>query len=86
MVVLSDEVYEALTFDGEEHIHFASIGNNFERTVSIFSAGKLLCATGWKIGWAIAPEKLIKLGLVINSNIFYCFNSPGQVAVARALD
>jgi aspartate/methionine/tyrosine aminotransferase len=54
-VVLSDEVYDFLTFDGLEHIRFATIGDNWHRTVSIYSGGKKLNATGWKIGWAIGP-------------------------------
>lgn len=54
-VVLSDEVYDFLTFDGLEHVRFATIGDNWERTISIYSGGKKLNATGWKVGWAIGP-------------------------------
>lgn len=70
--VLSDEVYDFLTFDGEEHVPFASIGDNWTKTISIYSGGKLMNATGWKIGWAIAHPKLLRLGGIINNNIFYC--------------
>ena len=55
VVVLSDEVYDFLTFDDREHVHFASIGDNWDKTVSVFSGGKLLNATGWKVGWAVGP-------------------------------
>ena len=86
MVVFSDEVYEFLTFDGLTHSHFASMGNNWNRTISIFSAGKLLNATGWKVGWAIGPQKLIYHGGIVANTVFYCFNTPGQNAIANSLD
>jgi aspartate/methionine/tyrosine aminotransferase len=76
-LVLTDEVYEMLTFDGREHIHFATLAINWDRTVSIFSGGKLLNATGWKVGWAIGPQKLLHMGGVISNTVFYCFNTPG---------
>lgn len=75
--VISDEVYNFLTFDGREHHFFANVGNNWDRTVSLFSGGKLYNCTGWKIGWAVGPAPMIKLGGVIQSSVFYCFNHPG---------
>jgi len=86
ILCITDEVYEMLTFDDHEHFHFASIGDNWERTVSIFSGGKLLNATGWRIGWVIGPQKLLHLGGVIINAVYYCFNTPGQVAIGHALD
>lgn len=82
---LSDEVYDFLTFDGLTHTSFATVGNNWDRTVSIFSGGKLLNCTGWKVGWAIGPQNIIKLGSIIGNTTYYCFNIPGQVAVANSL-
>ena len=84
--VISDEVYEFLTFDGREHVCFAKVGNNWERTVSIFSGGKLLNCTGWKVGWAVGPEKLLRQGTIIANSNYYCVNTPAQVAIAQALD
>lgn len=60
ITVLSDEVYFHLAFDQKQHLHFTSYGKNWERTITVFSAGKLLNSTGWKIGWAIGPAQLIK--------------------------
>jgi len=77
VVVLSDEVYEFLTYDNNEHLLFANIGNNFNRTLSIFSGGKLFCATGWKIGWTVGPAELLKNAHVISNTVYYGFNSPG---------
>jgi len=55
VVVVSDETFEFLTFDKKAQIHFASIRNNWNRTISLFSGSKLFNCTGWKVGWAIAP-------------------------------
>lgn len=76
VVVLSDEVYEFLTFDGKKHVPFASIGDNWNRTVSIYSGGKLFNATGWKVGWGIGPDYLTKLGGIIQNTVTYSNNTP----------
>jgi aspartate/methionine/tyrosine aminotransferase len=75
--VISDEVYDFLTFDRNKHTLFATIGNNYERTVSIFTSEKMLNITGWNIGWAIGPQELILKGGIVNNSIYYCFNTPG---------
>jgi len=74
--VLADEVYDYLTFDGLKHVPFASIGDNWHRTITVYSGGKLLNATGWKVGWAIGPEKILRLSCVINNTSVYCTNHP----------
>ena len=66
-----------MTFDGLEHVRFATIGENWNRTVSIYSGGKKLNATGWKLGWAIGPWSILKLGGIINNTTAYCTNTPG---------
>ena len=57
-VVLTDEVWEHLVFDGREHIAFSMLPGMAERTVKVGSAGKIFSLTGWKVGWIIAPEVL----------------------------
>ena len=76
-IVISDEVYDKLTFDGLEHVPYASIGDNWHRTVTMYSGGKMFLATGWKIGWAIGPERIVRLGGIINNTSAYCANHPG---------
>lgn len=76
-MVLSDEVYDFLTFDGIKHIPFSTIGDNWKRTITVYSGGKLLNATGWKVGWAIGPEYLVRLAGIMNNTTFYCQNTPG---------
>ncbi len=85
VIVLSDDVYEFLTFDSNEFVSFASIGSNYNRTVTVYSGGKLFNATGWKVGWAIGPEALIKPVQVIIMAIIYCANNPVQTAASLSL-
>mmetsp|Transcript_11566 Transcript_11566/g.17460 ORF Transcript_11566/g.17460 Transcript_11566/m.17460 type:complete len:152 (+) Transcript_11566:401-856(+) len=75
VIVIADEVYDFLTFDGLEHVPFASIGDNWNRTLTIKSGGKLFNATGWKVGWTMAPERILRLGGIINNTLSYVTNS-----------
>ena len=75
-VVLSDEVYDKLVFDDKEHVSFASLGDNWDRTVTLYSGGKLFLSTGWKVGWAIGPQRIVRLGGIINMATSYCSNHP----------
>lgn len=86
IVVLADEVYDFLTFDGRKHIPFATVGDNWKKTVSIYSGGKLFSCTGWKIGWCFGPAAIIKMGAIISNTVYYTGNTPGQVALANCLD
>ena len=86
VVTLSDEVYDFLTFDGTTHTSFATVGNNWHRTVSIFSGGKLLNCTGWKVGWSVGPANLIRLGAIIVNATYYTHNMHSQVSIANSLD
>ena len=76
VIVLSDDVYEYLTYDEKQSTLFASIGNNFDKTVSVFSGGKLFSATGWKVGWAIGPDDIINAAAVVSTTTIYCVNAP----------
>lgn len=84
--VISDDVYDFLTFDGRSHIPFASYGNNWERTVTLYSAGKLMNCTGWKIGWVVGPPAPVKQAALIHEAAVFNLNVPGQVAVGWSLD
>ena len=83
--VISDEVYDFLAFDGREHLHFAAIGDNWKRTISIFSGGKMFNCTGWKCGWGIGPRELVRQAVIMNDTINFCTNIPTQVAMAKTL-
>ena len=83
--MISDEVYDFLTFDGKQHIPFACIGDNYKKTISVYSGGKVFNATGWKVGWAIGPKDLIRTGGIIINNCYYNAHVPSQVAMAKSL-
>ncbi|XP_058015150.1 kynurenine--oxoglutarate transaminase 1 isoform X1 [Ahaetulla prasina] len=87
VVCFSDEVYEWLVYDGNEHVKIASLPGMWERTVSISSAGKSFSATGWKVGWAIGPDRLLKhLRTVHQNSIYHCATAAQQEAVAHGLE
>jgi aspartate aminotransferase len=60
LVVLSDEVYEKIVFDGHKHYSIAAEPEMFERTVTVSGFSKTYAMTGWRMGWLIAPKPLFK--------------------------
>lgn len=84
-IVLTDEVYEHLLFDGAEHIPFATLPNMRERTLTVSSSGKTFSFTGWKIGWISGPTHLIDATLSIKQFLTYVNGAPFQPAIAAAL-
>ncbi len=84
LILISDEVYEHLVYEGE-HLPPASLPGMRERTVVISSAGKTFSFTGWKIGWTCAPPELTRALRAAHQFITFCNGTPFQYAVARAL-
>lgn len=85
-IIINDCVYESIIFEDKKHVEFATIGENWNKTVTVYSAGKLLTVTGHKIGWIIGPERLIKGSTIINETICFNVNTISQQAIARTLD
>jgi N-succinyldiaminopimelate aminotransferase len=85
LVVVTDEVYEHLAFDGT-HTPIATLPGMRERTVTIGSAGKTFNCTGWKIGWVCAPPELLTAVRTVKQFLTYVSGAPFQPAVAAALD
>lgn len=84
VTVISDDVYEHLTFDNAQHIPIAALPEMFERTVTVGSAGKSFGMTGWKIGWIYGPEPLVTGIGQAHQYIAFAANHPAQEAVAYA--
>ncbi|WP_405389946.1 pyridoxal phosphate-dependent aminotransferase [Streptomyces sp. NBC_01102] len=84
LLVVTDEVYEHLVFEGE-HIPLASFPGMRERTVTISSAGKTFSFTGWKIGWITASPELVTAVRSAKQFLTYVSGGPFQYAVAEAL-
>ncbi|GAC1365028.1 MAG: pyridoxal phosphate-dependent aminotransferase [Ktedonobacteraceae bacterium] len=85
VTVISDEVYEHLTFYDMQHTPIATLPGMFERTVTVSSAGKLFSATGWKIGWVSGPPALVDGVARAHQFITFAVHHPTQEAVAYAL-
>ncbi|MEV7670963.1 pyridoxal phosphate-dependent aminotransferase [Streptomyces sp. NPDC088752] len=85
LLVVTDEVYEHLVFDGAEHVPLASLPGMRERTVTLSSAGKTFSFTGWKVGWVTASPELISAVRAAKQFLTYVSSGPFQYAVAEAL-
>jgi len=85
LVVISDEVYEHLTFDGLPHIPITTLPGMAERTLTISSGGKSFSFTGWKIGWATGPAALVQAMIGAKQFLTYTSGSALQPAIAHAL-
>ena len=85
LVVVTDEVYEHLVFDGREHVPIATLPGMAERTLSISSSGKTFSLTGWKIGWATGPAELVAAVEGAKNWLSFASGAPLQPAIAHAL-
>jgi N-succinyldiaminopimelate aminotransferase len=85
IVVICDEVYEHLVYDGRLHIPLATLPGLRGRCLKIGSAGKIFSLTGWKVGWVMGPRELVRV--VQNAHQFLTFTtSPAlQTGVAHGL-
>lgn len=85
ILILSDEVYEHLIYDGETHHSMARYPELKERSFIIASFGKLFHATGWKVGYVLAPEYLMTEFRKIHQYLVFSVNTPIQQAIAQYL-
>ena len=81
-VVVSDEVWEHLMFDGRAHLPLSALPGMAERTVKIGSAGKIFSLTGWKVGWAVASPELA--AQVARAHQFVTFTTAPNLQAAAA--
>ncbi|MGO9082335.1 MAG: pyridoxal phosphate-dependent aminotransferase [Streptosporangiaceae bacterium] len=84
LLVVADEVYEHIVFDGE-HVPISTLPGMRERTVSIGSAGKTFSFTGWKIGWVTGTPELVTAVRTAKQFLTYVSGGPFQYAVTTAL-
>ena len=84
-IAISDEIYEHIVFDGRTHVPIASLPGMADRTVTISGLSKTYSVTGWRIGWAIAPETLTAGIRKMHDFLTVAAPSPLQEAGALAL-
>ena len=85
LIVLSDEVYERIIFDNHQHQSVLKFPKLAAQSVAVFSFGKTFHATGWKVGYAVAPENLTKEIRKAHQFITFSVNTPVQLAFAEYL-
>ena len=87
LLIVSDEIYEKLIYDGEKHISIASLSEDaFERTVVINGVSKTYAMTGWRLGYMAASKEITKLMTSIQSHMTSNVNTISQYAAIEALN
>ena len=85
ILILSDEVYEHIIFDGEQHESVSKYPVLKERSFIVASFGKLLHTTGWKIGYCLAPAKLMAEFRKVHQFNVFSVNTPMQIGISNYL-
>ena len=86
LYVISDEVYSRLVFDGGKAPSISSLPGMKERTIIIHSFSKTYAMTGWRVGYAIGPNEVIKNMVKFQENVAACVNSAAQFGAIAALE
>lgn len=86
LLVLSDEVYEHLVFDGAQHHSILRYPAIYRNSFVTFSFGKVFHNTGWKMGYCVAPEHLMKEYHKVHQYLCFSVNTPMQYGLARFLE
>lgn len=85
LIVVTDEVYEHLLFDGRRHVPLSTLPGMAERVLTISSGGKTFNTTGWKIGWMTGPAELVTAARTAKQFLTYVNGAPFQPAIALGL-
>ena len=85
LLVISDEIYSELVYDGHEHVSFASVQGMYDRTITINGFSKAFAMTGWRVGYACGAKEIISVMNKIHQYAIMCAPRQGQVAAAAAL-
>lgn len=85
IIILSDEVYEHIIFDGRQHESVLRYEALFERSIMVSSFGKTIHTTGWKIGYLVAPTKMMHVLRKVHQYLVFAVNHPLQKTIAEYL-
>lgn len=86
LLVITDEIYEYIRYDGRAHVSPATVGSLRERTVTIGGVSKTFSITGWRIGWAVAPEPMARAIALAHDLFYVCAPTPFQHAAAAGFE
>ncbi len=84
LYALTDEIYEYMLYDGREHVSLAALPGAWDRTITISGFSKTYNMTGWRLGYAVGPERLVAPMGLVNDLIYICAPVPLQHGVAEA--
>lgn len=85
VALMSDEIYDQMTYDGEEHVSLLTYPEIRDRLILLNGWSKTYAMTGWRMGWSIWPEKAYEAARKLAVNSFSCVNAPAQWAGIAAL-
>ncbi len=85
-VILSDEIYDVMTYDGEEHVSLLQFPSIRDRLIILNGWSKTWAMTGWRMGWSIWPDSLFENVRKLAVNAWSCVNAPAQYAGIAAID
>ena len=85
LLVITDEIYSELTYDGAEHVSIASLPGMRERTIFLHGFSKAFAMTGWRVGYACAPQPLTEAMMKIHQYSILCAGITAQDAAVEAL-
>jgi aminotransferase len=86
VIAFTDEIYEHLIYDGRRHVPLAAIDGMAERTVTIGSMSKTFSVTGWRVGWAIGPDKMSRAIRKVHDYLTVAAPTPLQEAAVAAFE
>lgn len=85
LLVITDEIYEYITYDGQQHVSPATVEGLRERTVAVMGFSKTFSITGWRVGYVLAPPALAQAINLVNDLLYVCAPTPLQYGVAQGL-
>lgn len=86
MIVIADEIYEKITYDGHVHVSIGSLPGMAERTLTVNGFSKAYAMTGWRLGYVAGPREMIRQIAKIHSHSVTCASSFGQAGAVAALE
>jgi aminotransferase len=86
LLVITDEIYEYISFDGRRHLSPAAYGDLWQRTVTIMGLSKTFSITGWRLGYAVAPEPMARAIALVHDRYSICAPTPLQHGAIDGFD
>ncbi len=86
VAIMSDEIYDSMTYDGEEHVSLLTFPEIRDRLIILNGWSKTWAMTGWRMGWSIWPDALYENIRKLAVNAWSCVNAPSQYAGIAAID